>query len=346
MNQENPNENLPEMEDQEQNPDSPTKRPEKENPKKDREPAKNGPENREQPDKEIEEPKSREIPPEEEIARIVEKSDDLDRKIFEIKASAAETKREIGRLREGLGVPQTDEEPPSLKFKNERMEYLEERKEELRKEKEKWIEKYGKENLPKGLAVESGENERETNAGEAEEKFEDSETEEKEKKENLEKRKEWLEAWENDAIFHFETSWRKDWRTNDATNLELAVKVMKKRVVEAMNEKAKNFLEGEVDDCPFSIVQLHWEVSSILERLASKNPNYIKKIEIRFDKEKETIAEEKDLKKEEKENPEEEGKTEEPTDGESGENGQSNNGETKKDNNGSSGEEEGASSIG
>jgi hypothetical protein len=75
---------------------------------------------------------------------------------------------------------------------------------------------------------------------------------------------------------------------------------MKTRVPKAMEEKAKEYTEGKVDECPFSTVFIHWEVSSILERLLSKNPNYIRKMEVKFDEESVKIADEKDLKPEEK----------------------------------------------
>jgi hypothetical protein len=129
---------------------------------------------------------------------------------------------------------------------------------------------------------------------------------------------------------------RKDWRTNDAVNLELAIKVMKTRVPKAMEEKAKGYTEGKVDECPFSTVFIHWEVSSILERLLSKNPNYIRKMEVKFDEESVKIADEKDLKPEEKKDgnktAEEEKKNEVgKTEGEKEiDNGEENNGEERK----------------
>jgi hypothetical protein len=248
---------------------------------------------------------------EEEITGVLEEMDGLDQEIFNTKKSAAETKQEIARLRESLGAPSTDEEPPSAEIENEKIEKLEEQKNELEKQKEEWIEQHGRENLPKGLAMGSGENGREANGSpendeeEFEEEIKNLEEEEKkqkrkERKEDLEQRKEWLKEWEEDAIFQFEGTMRKDWRTNDAVNLELAIKVMKTRVPKAMEEKAKEYTEGKVDECPFSTVFIHWEVSSILERLLSKNPNYIRKMEVKFDEESVKIADEKDLKPEEK----------------------------------------------
>ncbi|MGD1003199.1 MAG: hypothetical protein ABR884_01315 [Minisyncoccia bacterium] len=237
--------------------------------------------------------------PETEINETVGEIDHVDQEVFTAQKSIADTEAKLAELREGMGMPPNGENSPAAGFQNEKIKQLEKRKEELGQQKEDWIKQHGRENLPDGVALDDEEGGREAKGGSLE-KEEDQERDDKEKKEDLELRKKWIKKWEEDSVKHFENAMREDWRTKDAMNLDLTIQLMKLRVPKAMDKKAEEFLNGTVDEPPFSTVWMRWQTSSPLDKILNK-PNWIGKLEITFDDEVQKIAEESELKKEEKE---------------------------------------------
>ena len=235
--------------------------------------------------------------PETEINETVGEIDRVDQEIFAAQKSVTETRAKLAELREGMGMPPSDENAPAAEFQNEKVKQLEERKKELGQQKEDWIKQHGRENLPDGVAFEDGEDGREAKGGSLE-KEEDQEQSEKEKKEDLELRKQWLKKFEEESVKNFEDAMREDWRTKDAMNLDLAIQFMKLRVPEAMDKKAEDFINGKVDQPPFSAVWIKWQNSSMMDRILNK-PNSISRLEITFDDEAQKIADESELEKEE-----------------------------------------------
>lgn len=221
----------------------------------------------------------------------------IDQEVFTAQKSITETQKKLADLKKGMGMPAGDENSPAVEFQNERVKQLEKRKNELNEEKEHWIEKNGRENLPDGIALDDGEGGREARGGSVEDD-QDGELSDQEKKEDIELRKEWLKKWEERSVQKFEKAMREDWRTKDAMNLDLTVELMKRRVPEAMSKEAKEFIDGIVDEPPFSTVWIKWQTSSPFDMLLSK-PNRISKLEITFDNEIQKIADESELKKEE-----------------------------------------------
>jgi hypothetical protein len=235
--------------------------------------------------------------PETEINETVGEIDRVDQEIFAAQKSVTETREKLVALRESMGMPPSGENVPAAEFQNEKVKQLEKRKEELGQQKEDWIKQYGRENLPNGVALKDGEDGREAKGGSLE-KEEDQGQSEKEKKEDLELRKQWLKKFEEESVKNFEDAMREDWRTKDAMNLDLAIQFMKLRVPEAMDKKAEDFINGKVDQPPFSAVWIKWQNSSMMDRILNK-PNSISRLEITFDDEAQKIADESELKKEE-----------------------------------------------
>ncbi|HEY5221046.1 MAG TPA: hypothetical protein VIJ29_02780 [Candidatus Paceibacterota bacterium] len=235
--------------------------------------------------------------PEAEIDETVGEIDHVDQEIFAAQKSIAETEAKLAELRESMGMPPNSESSPTASFQNEKIKQLEKRKEELGEEKKNWIEQHGRENLPDGIALDDEEGGREAKGGSLE-KEEDQEADKKEKKEDLELRKKWIEQLKQDSVKHFEDAMRQDWRTKDAMNLDLTIELMKLRVPKAIDKEAEDFINGVVDEPPFSTVWIKWQTSSSLDRIINK-PNWIGKLEITFDDEAQKIAEEGELKKEE-----------------------------------------------
>jgi hypothetical protein len=238
--------------------------------------------------------------PEVEINETIGEIDHVDREIFTAQKSITETESKLAELREGMGMPPNGENPPAVGFQNEKIKQLEKRKEELGQQKESWIKQHGRENLPDGVALDDKEGDREAKGGSLE-KEDDQEQDDKEKKEDLELRKKWIKKWEEDSVKNFENAMREDWRTKDAMNLDLTIELMKLRVPKAMDKKAEDFINGKADQPPFSAVWIKWQTSSPLDRILNK-PNWIGKLEITFDDEAQKIADESELKKDEKEN--------------------------------------------
>jgi hypothetical protein len=236
--------------------------------------------------------------PEAEINETVGEIDHVDQELFTAQKSIAETEAKLAQLREGMGIPPSGENSPAVGFQNEKIKQLEKRKEELDQQKEDWIKQHGRENLPDGVALEDGEDGREAKGGSLE-KEEDQEQSEKEKKEDIELRKQWLKKFEEESVKNFEDAMREDWRTKDAMNLNLTIQLMKLRVPEAMDKKAEDFINGKADQPPFSAVWIKWQNSSMMDRILNK-PNSISKLEITFDDEAQKIADEGELKKENK----------------------------------------------
>ena len=235
--------------------------------------------------------------PEVQINETVGEIDHVDQEIFATQKSIAETESKLAELREGMGISPNDESSPATEFQNEKIKQLEKRKEKLGQQKESWIKQHGRENLPDGVALDDEEGDREAKGGSLE-KGEGQEQDDKEKKEDLELRKKWIKKWEEDSVKNFEDAMREDWRTKDAMNLDLTLELMKLRVPKAMDKEAEAFINGTVDEPPFSAVWIKWQTSSPLDRILNK-PNWIGKLEITFDNEVQKIAEEDELKKEE-----------------------------------------------
>ncbi|MDR3548203.1 MAG: hypothetical protein P4M11_08075 [Candidatus Pacebacteria bacterium] len=236
--------------------------------------------------------------PEIEINETVDEVDRIDRDIFAAQRSVAETQTKLSKLREDMGMPSGGENAPAAEFQNERIKQLKERRDELSRQKENWIKRYGRENLPEGLAFEDEDGDQEARGG-SPEKEEDKERDGKEKKEDLELRKKWLKKWEEDSVKNFENAMRGDWRTKDATNLDLTIELMRIRVPKSMDKEAEGFINGTVDTPPFSAVWIKWRTSSMLDRVLDR-PNQIGKLEITFDDESQKLVEDGELKKEEK----------------------------------------------
>jgi hypothetical protein len=237
--------------------------------------------------------------PEAEINETVGEIDHVDQEIFAAQKSIAEAEAKLAELREGMGMPPNGENSPAAGFQNEKINQLKKRKEELDQKKEDWIKQHGRENLPDGVALKDEEDGREAKGGSLEEE-EDQEQNEKEKKEDLELRKQWLKKFEEESVKNFEDAMREDWRTKDAMNLDLTIQLMKLRVPEAMDKEAEDFINGKADEPAFSAVWIKWQTSSTLDRILNK-PNWISKLEITFDDEAQKIADESELKKENKE---------------------------------------------
>jgi hypothetical protein len=240
---------------------------------------------------------SSEKSPEAEINETIGETDRVNQEIFAAQKSVTETQAKLEALRESMGMPPSSENAPAAEFQNEKIKQLEKRKKELGQKKEDWIKQHGRENLPDGVVLEDGEDGREAKGGSLE-KEEDQEQSEKEKKEDLELRKQWLKKFEEESVKNFEDAMREDWRTKDAMNLELTIQLMKLRVPEAMDKKAEDFINGKVDQPPFSAVWIKWKTSSMMDKILNK-PNSISKLEITFDDEVQKIADEGELKKEE-----------------------------------------------
>ena len=234
--------------------------------------------------------------PEAEINETVDEIDHVDQEIFTAQKSIAETEAKLAELREGMGMPPNGENSPAAAFQNEKIKQLEKRREELGQQKENWIKQHGRENLPDGVALDDEEGGREAKGGSIE-KEEDQEQNDKERKEDLELRKKWIKKWEEDSVKHFEDAMREDWRTKDAMNLDPTIELMKLRVPKAMDKEVEEFINGTVDEPPFSTVWIKWQTSSPLDRILNK-PNWIGKLEITFDNEAQKIADESELKKE------------------------------------------------
>ena len=250
--------------------------------------------------KEFEEPipregleqEKKELSPEEKITNIIGQINSVDERMFSTRKSAAQDEAKLKTLLESMGLTSNSETSPGTDFNNDRIASLEAEKAELAKEREEWIEEFGRDNLPEGLALEESEDGREAKGVSPEKELELTD---KEKQEQTKERRGWLEAWKKDAVVNFEKGMRNDWRTKDAINLDLTIEVMKLRVPNAMEKEMKDFVEGKTDEPP-SVVWIHWKCNSSLDQVLGK-PNMITSLDITFDNEVVKIADTEDLEK-------------------------------------------------
>lgn len=236
---------------------------------------------------------------EEKITNLIGQINDIDERIFNSRKSAAQDEAKLKSLREGMGLTSNSETSPNIDFNNNKVASLEAEKAELAEQREKWIEEFGRDNLPEGLAIEESEDGREAKGVSPKKELELTN---KEKREQTEERRKWLEAWKKDAVVDFEKGMRNDWRTKDAINLGLAIEVMKLRVPNAMEKEMKDFVEGKNDEPP-SVVWIQWKCNSFFDRVLGK-PNMITNLKITFDNEVVKLADKKDLEKKDEKNEE------------------------------------------
>ncbi|MGH9345004.1 MAG: hypothetical protein ACRD19_14740 [Terriglobia bacterium] len=229
------------------------------------------------------------------IVDVVGALDRVDQEILDAQKASNKRAGRLHGLRESMGMPPAESTPFS-EFLLDQIQRLERRKAELIQRKEDWIKRHGRDALPDWLRIDDDSGSREVKAGwrDEEEGATQGSIEEGKEKE-LERRKRWLRQWEEDNIRHFEESIRADWKTSDAVNLELTLRLMKLRVPKAIERKAKDFVDGQADQPPFSAVWLRWQASSLLDKALGK-PNHIEALEIVFDDEAAEIANEDDLK--------------------------------------------------
>lgn len=237
--------------------------------------------------------KGNEQPTEEEkITNLIGQINDIDEKIFNTRKRAFQDEAKLKALREGMGLTSNGETSPGTDFNNNKITSLEAEKAELVQQREEWIEEFGRDNLPEGLAIEESEDGREAKGVSPEKELELTG---KEKREQTKERREWIEAWKKGAVVNFEKGMRDDWRTEDAINLDLTIEVMKLRVPNAMEKEMKDFVEGKTDELP-SVVWIHWKCNSFFDQVLGK-PNMITSLDITFDNEVVRIADAEDLEK-------------------------------------------------
>jgi hypothetical protein len=219
--------------------------------------------------------------PQEAIVNIIGEMNSVDQDILTSRRSVTETENKLATLRKDMGAPESTEHSPTTELQNEKIQRLEERRTELKRKKEDWIEQHRRKNLPDGVAFEDedGGLEAKGGTGEEEEGQRDEKKEKEEKEKNLELRKEWLKKWEKESVKNFEKAMRDNWMTMDAMNLDLSIELMKLRVPGMMEKEAEDYIDGTVDVPSFSTVWVRWEVSSLFDRLLDK-PNKISKLEI------------------------------------------------------------------
>lgn len=248
----------------------------------------------------------------EKITNIIDQINDVDERIFGAQKSTAQDEARLKSLRESMGLISGSETSLHIDFNSKRVATLEAEKAELAEQRKKWIEEFGRDNLPEGLAIEESKDSREAK-GVSPEK--EPELTDKEKREQAEERRKWLEAWKKDAVVNFEKGMRGDWRTKGAINLGLTIEVMKLRVPNAMEKEMKDFVEGKTGELP-SVVWIHWKCNSFFDQVLGK-PNMITNLEITFDNKVVKLADEKDLEKEDEKT--EESKSETKSETKSGE---------------------------
>lgn len=235
--------------------------------------------------------------PKDEIVTTVNRIEDLDKKIVEASIRVTSENADIERLRGEIGVGTSS----LLQNDNDEISGLKSERNALAKQRDELIEEIGRNNLPDGLVVETGEFGRTVNglnrlSGERVQSNVESEQAE---------RRRWLEEGKVKAVEIFENAMRSDWHTSDAVNIEIAIEVMKKKVPDAMEKRMKNFVDGDGEDLP-SVVWLHWECNSLFDRILGKS-NMIRGINVMFGNEAVQIAGEEDLKPGEEEQQQGEG---------------------------------------
>lgn len=235
------------------------------------------------------------------IKSTAERINEIDEMIFKREMLAGQDRNKIGAVQKQLGITSNNEVLPIDNFNDEEISKFEVEREKLTEQYNNWQKKFGEDNLPDGLAVAKDENDFEAK-GAALLPEEKSELNVEDKVEQIRKRKEWLESWKKEATANFEKALRNNWRTKNAANLDLTIELMKLRVPNAMEKEMKDYVEGKTDE-PCSIVWMHWESSSLLDRIIGK-PNMIKKLNITFDKKSVEIAGKEDLEKADEDNKE------------------------------------------
>jgi len=191
-----------------------------------------------------------------------------------------------------MGISQGAENSPAADLDNDRIEKLEDKRNDLIRQKEEWIKKFGRDNIPEGLATSENEDNIEIKGTQISDEKE-SELTIDEKREQIKKEGGLLESWKRRAVDSFENWMRNSWRTRDAVNLDIAVEIMKTRVPIAMEKKMEDFVEGKSDELPSS-VWMQCKHSSLFDRILGR-PNMIKNLEIKFGNETIKLADENDM---------------------------------------------------
>ncbi len=206
----------------------------------------------------------------------------IDNAIADAEALNADTREQLSALREELGLPDTQEEPPSIQSENEEIAQLKQQREKLTEQR----------NEDGDEIVDPSE--------ELEEEPELSEEEKEErKKEELQLRKKSIEQFEKDVTEKFEQGLRNDSEASRALNLEQAVQMMKARLSKTLNESAKEFVSGKTNVPPFPAgVEMHWE-TYVRPESKYDEPNWISELNVIIDDRVIEIASERDMNKEE-----------------------------------------------
>lgn len=204
----------------------------------------------------------------------------IDNAIADAEAMNADTIKQLSALRQDLGLPETQEEPPSIQSENEEIARLKQQRERLSEQQDGTDEEMEPSNQQ--------EEEPESNEEQNEEK----------RKEELELRKKSIEQFEKDVTEQFEQDLRENADSSKALNLEQAVQMMKARLTKTLNESAKEFLSGKTNVPPFpSGVEMNWQT---YVRPDSKfdEPNWITELSVTVDDRVIEIASERDMNKE------------------------------------------------
>ena len=225
-----------------------------------------------------------------EITSIAEKRDDLNERIFIANKSATETGNQLARVRSELNIDASQTETASSSSRDKEIAKLEEKREKVLEDQEKWLDQHGKENLPNGIVIETKEGMEAK--GVSFPLLEQMRREDRE--EELRERKKFMDVCKEELISTFEMTLRKNWRTKSAVNLDLTIALMKLQVPKAFDEKTKDFVEGKTDMPPFANVYISWKDTPLLARLVGE-PNVIQDLKIHFDGEPITIADKEDL---------------------------------------------------
>ncbi len=206
----------------------------------------------------------------------------IDNAIADAEAMNTNTREQLSALRQELGLPDTQEEPPSIQSENEEIAQLKQQRKELTEQRNK----DGDEMMDPSEELE-------------EEPELSEENKQERKKEELQLRKKSIEQFKKDVTEKFEQDLRSDFEASKALNIEQAVQMMKARLSETLNESAKEFVSGKTNVPPFPAgVEMHWE-TYVRPESKFDEPNWITKLNVIVDNRVIEIASERDMNKEE-----------------------------------------------
>jgi hypothetical protein len=212
--------------------------------------------------------------PQAELLAIVSDIDQLDREIIGHDGALSGERSDTSSSMES-GAENRQQE-------NKWLEALEHKRDELTKQQQAWIRQNGRDGLPANIVLGDDKNGRETYALSLPNVETGTDGKREPSDEPLDVRRQRLKTWKEANVAKFEKALRNDRLTQDATNLNVVVNLMKTRLPKILSRTMRDYESGRTAHPPYKTVVLHWKVSGFLERMMG-GANEVADLEVALD---------------------------------------------------------------